>query len=275
MSSKLYNLFAIPYKLGLWRTQRKEKFYAIKFIVLLVILLSGMVFNAKSALAEMTPKEILEKADEARGNVEGVEWTIKIESIERGRKQVRTLIIKARDFNSLAEFISPPKVKGRKLLMIDRNMWFVKPGLRKPVPISPRQKLIGGASNGDIASTNYAGDYKVTNASEESVNEESCYLYDLTATNKKATYDRIKYWISKKRLVGVKADFFTVSGKMFKSATFEYDNSIMVQDKSRSFVSKMIITNAVIKEDITTMMYSKVKIKRIPDSTFNLNLLVR
>ena len=275
MCFKLYNLFAIPYKLRLWRTQRKGNFYTIKFIVLLVMVVSGIVFNAKSALAEMTPKEILEKADEARGNVEGVEWTIKIESIERGRKQVRTLIIKARDFNSLAEFISPPKVKGRKLLMIDRNMWFVKPGLRKPVPISPRQKLIGGASNGDIASTNYAGDYKVTNASEESVNEESCYLYDLTATNKKATYDRIKYWISKKQLVGVKADFFTVSGKMFKSATFEYDNSIMVQDRSRSFVSKMVITNAVIKEDITTMMYSKVKIKRIPDSTFNLNLLVR
>ena len=275
MSFKLYNRFAILYNVHLWRTQRKERFYAIKFIVLLVILLSGMVFNAKSALAEMTPKEILQKADEARGNVEGVEWTIKIESIERGRKQVRTLIIKARDFNSLAEFTSPPKVKGRKLLMIDRNMWFVKPGLRKPVPISPRQKLIGGASNGDIASTNYAGDYKVTSASEELVNEESCYLYDLTATNKKATYDRIKYWISKKRLVGVKADFFTVSGKMFKSATFEYNNRIMVQDEPRSFVSKMVITNAVIKEDITTMTYSKVKIKRIPDSTFNLNLLMR
>jgi hypothetical protein len=275
MSFKLYNLFAILYNVHLWWTQRKEKFYAIKFIVLLVILLSGMEFNAKSALAEMTPDEILQKADAARGNVEGVEWTIKIESIERGRKRLRTLNIKARDFNSLAEFTSPPKVKGRKLLMIDRNMWFVKPGLRKPVPISPRQKLIGGASNGDIASTNYAGDYKVTTASEALFNEEPCYLYDLTATNKRATYDRIKYWISKKRLVGVKADFFTVSGKMFKSATFEYNNRIMVQDEPRAFVSKMIITNAVIKEDITTMIYSTVNVRKIPDATFNLNLLLR
>jgi outer membrane lipoprotein-sorting protein len=275
MCFKLYNLFAIPYKLRLWRTQRKENFYTIKFIVLLVILLSGMVFNAKSALAEMTPSEILQKADAARGNVEGVEWEIMIESNEKGRKQERTLKIMARDFNSLAEFISPPKVKGQKLLMIDRNMWFVKPGLRKPVPISPRQKLIGGASNGDIASTNYAGDYEATHMSNEKVNVESCYFFDLRATNKNATYDRIKYWVSEQRLVGVKAEFFTVSGKMFKSATFEYNNRIMVQDEPRSFVSKMVITNAVIKEDITTMMYSKVKIKKIPDSTFNLNLLVR
>ena len=234
-----------------------------------------MVFNAKSALAEMTPKEILEKADQARGNLEGVEWKIKIESIERGRKQVRTLIIKARDFNSLAEFISPPKVKGRKLLMIDRNMWFIKPGLRKPVPISPRQKLMGGASNGDIASTNYAGDYEPASVSDDTVNGEPCYLLDLRAADKKVTYDRIKYWVSKKRLIGVRAEFFTVSGKMFKSAAFEYENSIMVKGKPQLFISKMVITDAIVKENITTMTYEKVKIKKIPDSTFNLNLLVR
>ena len=248
------------------------RFMITFFIILLAY---GVVFVTKPVLGEMTPDEILQKADASRGNVEGVEWTIEIESIEGGRKRVRTLNIKARNFNSLAEFISPPKVKGRKLLMIDRNMWFVKPGLRKPVPISPRQKLIGGASNGDIASTNYAGDYKVTHATEALFNEEPCYLYDLTATNKKATYDRVKYWISKKRLVGVKADFFTVSGKMFKSATFDYNNRIMVQDEPRSFVSKMVITNAVIKEDITTMVYSNVNVRRIPEATFNLNLLLR
>lgn len=247
-----------------------------KFLtVVFVMLLSGIVFCSRPVLAEMTPKEILEKSDEARGSVKGIVWEIKLESIENGRKQSRTLKIKARDFNSLAEFISPPKVKGRKLLMIDRNMWFIKPGLRKPVPISPRQKLMGSASNGDIASTNYAGDYDATLVSEDTVKGELCYLLDLTAINKKVTYDRIKYWVSKKRLVGVKAEFFTVSGKIFKSATFEYGNSIPIEGKPKPFVSKMIITDAVIKENVTTMTYSKIRLKKIPDSTFNLNLLVR
>lgn len=243
--------------------------------IILVILLSGLVSYARPVFAQMTPKEILLKADQARGNVEGMEWEIRIESVENGRKQNRTLKLKARDTNSLAEFLSPPKVRGRKLLMIDRNMWFIKPGLMKPVPISPRQKLMGGASNGDIASTNYAGDYEATSVSEDTVNGEPCYLLDLIANNKKATYDRIRYWISRERLVGVKSDFFTVSGKMFKSATFEYGNSIMIQGKPRPFVSKMIITDAVVNKNITTLTYSKVRIKKIPDSTFNLNLLVR
>ncbi len=246
-----------------------------RFTALFVILSSLIVFHVRPVLAGLTPQEILSRADRARGNMEGVEWEIEIESVESGRTQKRTLRVTAREYNSLAEFLSPPKVKGQKLLMIDRNMWFIKPGLRKPVPISPRQKLMGGASNGDIASTNYAGDYEPTSVSDDTVNGEPCFLLDLKAVNKKATYDRIRYWISKERLVGLKSEFFTVSGKKFKWAAFEYENRIMAEGKPIAFVSKMVITDAVIKGDVTTMTYEKVTPKKIPDSAFNLNLLVR
>ena len=246
-----------------------------RFAMILMIVFGGILLAMTSINAEMTPKQILEQADLARGNVEGVEWKIDIDSIERGRQQNQTLKIKARDFNVLAETVSPPKLKGRKILMLDRNMWFIKPGLRKPVPISPRQKLMGGASNGDLASTNYSGDYEVASVTHETLGDESCYVFDLTATNKKTTYDRIRYWISEKRLLGIKAEFFTVSGKMFKTAIFEYDNRISKGDASQLFISKMVITDAVMKKNITTMIYSDVKIKKIPEAAFNLNLLVR
>lgn len=251
-----------------------ERMVFLLFTGLLLGLL--LLYAPTLSVAEAkTPQEVLAKADEARGNVEGIEWIIEIDSVEKGRKQDRTLRVRARDFNSLAEFLSPAKVRGQKLLMIDRNMWFVKPGLRKPVPISPRQKLLGGASNGDIASTNYAGDYEVVAASEGAVDGEPCHLFDLKAANKKVTYDRIRYWISRKRLVGVKAEFYTVSGKMFKWATFDYENLIEAGNRKTPFVSRMTITNALIKEDVTVMVYKDVQVKHIPDATFNLNLLTR
>jgi hypothetical protein len=225
--------------------------------------------------AAMTPGEILKTADQARGNVAGIEWRIKLHSMENGREQTRTLKVKARDRNSIAEFIAPARVKGRKLLMLDRNMWFVKPGLRKPVPISPRQKLSGGAANGDIASTNYAGDYKPESVANDTFKDKECYLFDLISTNKKVTYNRIRYWISKERKVGVKAEFYTVSGKLLKTAIFEYDNTLEIDGESRPFVSKMAITDAVVPENITTMIYEQVMVKEIPDSAFNLNLLRR
>jgi len=244
-------------------------------IVLIAASLALAGFISQPVFAELTPQEVLAKADRARGNLAGIQWKIKLDSKENGRTQKRMLRLNARDVNSLAEFTAPAKVKGRKLLMHDRNMWFIKPGLKKPVPISPRQKLMGGASNGDIASTNYAGDYEVVAAVEEEFNGEACYLFDLMAIDKKVTYDKIRYWVSKERLVGVKAAFYTVSGKMFKSAIFEYDNRIQVEGKEYPFVSKMEITDALIKQNVTTMYYSNVKLKTISDATFNLNLLVR
>jgi hypothetical protein len=245
------------------------------FGFLVVMLMIVSMFQMKIIYAQMMPKEILSTADLARGAVGGLEWELIIESFEDGQKESQTLNIKQRDFNVLGEFVAPPKVRGRKILMIDRNLWFIKPGLKKPVPISPRQKLLGKASNGDIASTNYAVDYEPIQVAEDKVEGELCYFFDLKATNKKATYDHIKYWISKNRLVGVKAEFYTVSGKMFKSATFEYENNMLIEGKSRKLISKMIIRDAIIKENTTVMIYNNVKVKKIPDSTFNLNLLMR
>ena len=251
--------------------------YPMKYVLILIfaILCSIGLCLSSPTHAALSPEEILRKADEARGNTEGVEWEIDIKSIEGGREQSRTLKVSARSFNSLAEFLAPANVKGQKMLMIDRNMWFVKPGLSKAVPISPRQKLLGGAANGDIASTNYAGDYKVVHSADDTVIGEACHLFDLSAVDKKVTYDRIKYWISKERFVGVKAEFYTVSGKMFKTATFEYDNNITIEGAQRPFISKMVITNAIVKEDVTTMIFRKVSFKKIPDSMFNLNLLLK
>lgn len=244
-------------------------------VILPILSLAIIFLQGIPVLAEINPRGIIAKADEARGSLGGMEWIIEIENIENGRKQMKALKIRTQNFKTLAEYIDPPKIKGRKLLMIDRNMWFIQPGLRKPVPISPRQKLTGGASNGDIASTNYAGDYEATFISEENINGEMCYLFDLIANNKKASYDRIKYWISKDRLVGVRSDFLTVSGELFKSATMEYENTIIFNGKTNPFISKMVITNGLVEDEITTLIYNKAKHKKIHDSNFDLNLLVR
>jgi outer membrane lipoprotein-sorting protein len=249
----------------------KRMFMIIAGSALLLYLVAAVAYAGEPSVTE-----ILKHADRARGNVEGIIWDITITTNEDGKDTTRGLTVKVKGDDTLARYTSPPAYNDRMVLMLDRNMWFIRSGLKKPVSISPRQKLMGDAANGDIASTNYADDYRGVLAGEETVQGEPCYVLDLKAANKKVTYDRIRYWVSKERLVGVHAEFYTLSGKLFKTADFVYGNHItLTSGEEAPFISQLVIHDAIRKDKITTLTYANIRVEPIPGSTFNLNVLVR
>ena len=218
---------------------------------------------------------ILHRADQARGNLEGVTWEVAVESIENTQTQSVTFEVKARGFDLFGDVLAPSKSKGNKLLMLRGNMWFYKPGLSKVVPISRRQRLLGNAVYGDIAATNYAEEYDATPLTDDMVNGEDCYVFDLKTKGKNSTYDRIKYWISKARVVGVKAEYFTVSGKSFKSSTMEYAHTVEIDGQARPFISQIEIYDALISDNTTTLMLRHPRLQPLPAYIFDLNLFTK
>jgi hypothetical protein len=238
---------------------------------LLAVLLLG---TSLAAFAVPDAQSILKSSDQARGGgLLGIVWEIKLLSRD-GEKvdEPQRILVKAVDDSSVAETQEPVRFKGSKILQVEHNMWLTRPGLSKPVPISPRQRMSGQASNGDIAATNYAGDYDAQMRDSETLDGEACYVLDLTAKHKRTTYDKIRYWVSVKRLVGVKAEFYSVSGKLLKTARFDYNNTIENEGKRIPFISKMTIRDALIDAE-TTMEFGTVKVKKIPASEFDLGQL--
>ena len=225
-----------------------------------------------SLAAENDVDALLREADRARGgDLPGLVWTISIDSHQDERDDHQVLVAQALGKKTRVDFVSPEKIKGQSVLMLARNMWFSKPGLQKPVPISPRQRLLGQAANGDIAATDYAGDYNASAAGEETVNGERCLIVELVAREKNTTYDRIRYWISPGRKVGVKAEFYTLSGKRFKTATFDYGNRVRHEGAEIPMVSRMVIVDAINPANVTTMSYSEVSVKKVDGAVFQLN----
>ena len=237
----------------------------ISSLVCLLFCLSSSAYAAPDA------QSIVKQADRARGGGQpGIVWDIRLTSRDGDKiGEAQRLQVRAVDDASVAEVFEPLRSKGVKLLQVDHNMWLTRPGLSKPIPISPRQKMSGQASNGDIAATNYAADYDAKLVLEEKTDGELCYVLDLSARHKRTTYDKIRYWVSVAREVGVKAEFYSISGKLLKTATFKYDNTIQFGGINIPFVSSMVIKDALIDAE-TTMKFGAVKVRKIPSSEFDL-----
>jgi Outer membrane lipoprotein-sorting protein len=216
---------------------------------------------------------LLRDSDRARGGLEkGVTWTLTVTSTEEGTTTRRTMNVRARNTDAVVETTAPPRQKGEVILFNDRSLWFLKPGLRRPIAISARQRLQGDASNGDVASTNYARDYAGTIVGEEVVEGEPAWKLDLVARSKDVTYDRIRYWISKRRRLGMKAEFLTVGGDVFKTATFEYGNRVRIPSGEQiDFVSRMTIRDAMGAGGVTVLTYESPRAETHAPSIFNVN----
>lgn len=228
------------------------------------------------SIAAENATELLKISDRARGGLkDGVVWDAKIITEEDGDSSERTFTIKAKGNDANVEALTPARNKGEVFLFNDRNMWFFKPSLRKPVSISARQKLSGQAANGDIASTNYARDYDAKAGGSEKVNGEDTTVLMLKAKSNQVTYDQIKYWISKKTKLALKAEFMTLQGAPFKVADFEYKNTMTAEGKTFAFISKMTITDSKFPKNRSIIEYTKPKAESLPASLFNVNNLSR
>ena len=251
----------------------------MKYLVLALITLPLYAQAPKKAPAKIkapAAAKLLQLADRARGSVQsGVSWDAELVSVEEGETSTRKFNVKVLGENALVEITEPARNMGEKFLFNDLVMWFHKPSLRKPVSVSARQRNSGQAANGDIANTRYARDYNGKVIALEKVDGKDAWVVMLDAKSKDVTYDKIKYWISDKTFLGVKAEFMTLQGKPFKRATFRYGNTIAVKGKKQPFISEMVITDAEFPENKSTMTYKAPKEENLSEGLFNVNNLSR
>ena len=148
--------------------------YVLSFVTSALLLAVSTSVPAEDIPKSDTPSavELLQKADEYR-NFKGKSFAfdLKLTSIEPGEAE-KTFLLKAEILNahtSLIIYADPVSERGKALLMDKSNLWFHSPLSSKPIRITPQQRLLGEASNGDVASTDFSGDYDPTYLKHETV----------------------------------------------------------------------------------------------------------
>jgi len=225
---------------------------------------------------DLTADEILKKADMVRGAGRSVVIEAIISSIKPERENITRefeILSKYLEKKTLVKFLFPPRDKGKFFLMLGDDSWIYLPNTRKPVRISPLQRLLGTASYSDIARPTYGGDYYAELLRTEEGEDKECFVLELKAKNKKVAYHRVIYWVQKENFHPIKADFYTFSGKLMKTAFFEgYEYKPHLK---QSTPTRLVIFDQIIKDSKTIIEYTKIEPQEIPDKLFSGDYLRR
>jgi outer membrane lipoprotein-sorting protein len=235
----------------------------------LVLLLAGCfaccIIASRAAPPSPDAEALLRQSDRFRNAWPSYVVHVKITDFAAGRPDEEHLyeVSQKGADKTYVDFLSP-REKGEHLLMLADDMWVYLPDASRPVRITPLERLTGDASNGDVARTNYAADYSPVYLRAEKAGDVECYVLELTARRKGATYYRVLYWLRAEDARPVKAEYYVTSGKHIKSATFDKYEVIGGQTRLRQFT----LYDEILHNSHSVLEYSGAAPRALPDRLF-------
>lgn len=177
-------------------------------------------------------------------------------------------------FKSVIQYKEPARDAGKIVLLNGTTMWFYDPASKASVRISPQQRLIGQASEGDVVTVNLDKDYRAKLVNLESLDDadrkkRQCYHLELTPSKPEAIYNRIEFWVEEGTFRPVKGKFYSDSGRLLKIAYYHHFEMQMGAERP----TETIIIDALNPKLVTTMNFSQYKEKEIPESWFQRDFL--
>ncbi|NUZ08321.1 outer membrane lipoprotein-sorting protein [Piscinibacter koreensis] len=179
-------------------------------------------------------------------------------------------------FRSLIRFVEPTRDADKLLLKNGNDLWFYDPASKASIRLSPQQRLLGQAANGDIVTVNLAKDYTATLIGEEDLVDgekvnRRCYKLRLTERSPDVTYNQIEMWIEVGTARPVKALYYAESGRQLKTAYYRKFQSQLGAERP----TEVVIIDGLDPNWVTVMRYSDFASRNVPDAWLQRDYLPR
>jgi len=242
----------------------------------LVLLLCALTLHRSALAAEAAPdeaREILTRADRIRFPTEGFQVEVTITSAAPDADpEVRAYRILSKGNNLTIVLTTAPEIdRNQMLLMRDHDLWAYLPNLTQPLRLPLSQRLTGQVANGDLARANFSGDYDPKILRQEKIENETFHVLELEAVDQWVTYRRVLLWVNVKNDRPLKAEFYAVSGRLLK--TCHYAGFHPMGGATRP--TRLIIEDALRNGYRSTLEYSAMKLRDLPDKIFSKDYLKR
>ena len=252
----------------------------VRFAIWIVVITAQSV---PAAVAAPSAQDILVASDAVRNPGQPFRVTITITEFEKGQQvDSSTLTSYARiidaggQFGSLVRFVQPARDTGKLMLKSGNDLWFFDPGTKASVRISPQQRLLGQASNGDVITVNFARDYKAIIAGEETVQDgerrqRRSIKLALTTRSEDAAYSSIELWVDAESNAPLKAKLFADSGRLLKTAYYRRYQAQMGAERP----TETVIIDGLSPQSVTIVRFSDYSPRNMPVSWFQRDFLPR
>jgi outer membrane lipoprotein-sorting protein len=179
-------------------------------------------------------------------------------------------------FRSLIRFIAPPRDTGKLMLKNGNDLWLYDPSSKASIRLSPQQRLLGQAANGDVVTVDLAKDYQAQLAAEDDVQDgerqtRHCYKLLLAGAAPDVTYHHIEMWIDTASSRPVKAKFYTESDRLLKTAYYRhYEPQLGVERPTET-----VIIDGLDPNWVTVMRYTDYAWRDVPEAWLQRDYLPR
>lgn len=230
-------------------------------------------FAETSATDAVDAAAIVQKADEVRFPSDAFEAGVTIETNTAGAEAEtrKYRILSKGNENTIVMVTEPAAERGQIMLMKGHDLWVFLPNVSQPVRLSFSQRLTGQVANGDLARVNFAGDYDATLLRTEAVDGEAMYVLELVARERNVTYHKVRYWVRKSNDWPYKAEFYSLSDRLLKTA--QYDEFKRIAGRVRP--TRMVMQDALRKDEQSTLLYTEIRTRDLPDRIFTKDYLKR
>ncbi|MBI3285144.1 MAG: outer membrane lipoprotein-sorting protein [Burkholderiales bacterium] len=179
-------------------------------------------------------------------------------------------------FRNLIRYLAPARDANKLMLKSGNDLWFYDPANKASIRISPQQRLLGQAANGDVVTVNLAKDYQASLTAEEEVQDgerqtRPCYKLALAAITPDVTYHHIELWIDRGNNQPVKARYYTESGRLLKTAYFRHYQKQLGQERP----TETVIIDGLDPNWVTVLRLSDYAKREVPDAWLQRDYLPR
>ena len=212
------------------------------------------------------PAQIVARVDAIRFPSSDFQVDISIESRDSGSdldiRKYRVLSKGKED--SVVLTMEPASERGQAMLMKGRDLWVFLPRVSQPVRLSLSQRLTGQVANGDLARANFSGDYDAVLAGTEIIDGRQTDVLDLKAAERGVTYARVKLWVDGDTGRPVKSEFYSLSGRLLKSCSYEDYREIAGEVRP----TRLVMTDALKEGQVSVLTYDEMLPREIPARLF-------